>query len=227
MPRSIVLRMFVQTTLCLAAIGAVLFLAAGDVRWPPGWRLLAELGLFSYAMGLGLARLDPALLEARLSSPVQRDQKPWDRIFISAVGLGFVVWLAAMGVDGGPGPGPHPPPAAQTLGAVLLALCMGLAWLTFRANSFAAPQVRMQAQQQLASGGPYRVVRHPMYSAAILFFLGLPLLLDSWWGLTAAPVFVAALAARTLGEERMLRGELAGYDNYARRVRFRFAPGLW
>jgi protein-S-isoprenylcysteine O-methyltransferase Ste14 len=146
---------------------------------------------------------------------------------MSLIGLGFVVWLATMGVDGGRGPGPHPPPAAQALGAALLAACMGLAWLTFRANSFAAPQVRMQAQQQVASGGPYRVVRHPMYSAAILFFLGVPLLLGSWWGLAAAPVFVAALAVRTLGEERMLRSDLAGYDDYARRVRFRFVPGLW
>ena len=65
-------------------------------------------------------------------------------------------------------------------------------------------------------------MRHPKYSAAILYFLGVPLQLGSRWGLACAPLFIAAV-----GEERMLRRALKGYDDYARRVKFRFIPGAW
>jgi len=66
-----------------------------------------------------------------------------------------------------------------------------------------------------------------MYAAALFYFLGTPLLLGSWWGLLPVPFFVAALGARAVGEERMLRQALPGYDDYARRVRFRLVPGVW
>ena len=65
-------------------------------------------------------------------------------------------------------------------------------------------------------------MRHPKYSAAILYFLGVPLQLGSRWGLACAPLFIAAV-----GAERMLRRALKGYDDYARRVKFRFTPGSW
>ena len=68
-------------------------------------------------------------------------------------------------------------------------------------------------------------MRHPKYSAAILYFLGVPLQLGSRWGLACAPLFIAAMGARAVGEERMLRRALEGYDDYARRVKFRFIPG--
>jgi protein-S-isoprenylcysteine O-methyltransferase Ste14 len=99
----------------------------------------------------------------------------------------------------------------------------------FRYNSFAAPQVRIQSDrgQHVVTEGPYRVVRHPMYAAAVFYFVGAPLLLGSWWGLLAVPFYVAGIGGRAVGEERMLRQALPGYDDYARRVRFRLIPGLW
>jgi protein-S-isoprenylcysteine O-methyltransferase Ste14 len=66
-----------------------------------------------------------------------------------------------------------------------------------------------------------------MYAAALVFFAGAPLLLGSWWGLLCVPVAAVGMGIRAVGEERMLRSELAGYDDYARRVRFRMFPGLW
>lgn len=118
---------------------------------------------------------------------------------------------------------------AQGLGAVLVAVCMILVWLVFRANSFAAPQVRIQTErgQVVVTTGPYRVVRHPMYAAAIVYFLGVPLLLGSRWALLPVPLFIAAFGARAIGEERMLRQSFPGYTAYADRVRFRFIPGVW
>jgi protein-S-isoprenylcysteine O-methyltransferase Ste14 len=75
--------------------------------------------------------------------------------------------------------------------------------------------------------GPYAYVRHPMYASATLFFLSLPLLLGSWWGLVGSVLLTLAIAWRSIGEEAALREGLQGYDAYAARVRYRLIPLVW
>jgi protein-S-isoprenylcysteine O-methyltransferase Ste14 len=103
-------------------------------------------------------------------------------------------------------------------------------WIgVLRANSFAAVTVRLQKErgQTVISTGPYAVVRHPMYSYAVLLMIGAPLLLGSLWGLLGVVVLLPLLAARALGEEVMLMDGLPGYREYAAKVRFRLLPGVW
>ncbi|MGO4567722.1 isoprenylcysteine carboxylmethyltransferase family protein [Rhizobium sp. 2YAF20] len=222
-------RMVVQTTIWLLAMGVVLFLAAGDWGWPQGWVFLGEIAVSSFAVSFWLARHDPALLAARLSAPVQPDQQPWDRVFMAAAALVFVSWLVLSALDARRFGWSVVPLWAEALGAVLIALCMLVVWQTFRFNTFAAPQVRVQIdrQQRVITDGPYRIVRHPMYSGALLMFVGTPLLLGSWWGLLFVPLAVVGIGFRAVGEEQMLRVELPGYDDYTRDVRFRLFPGIW
>jgi protein-S-isoprenylcysteine O-methyltransferase Ste14 len=108
-------------------------------------------------------------------------------------------------------------------------LSTALIMWVFRANSFAAPVVKVQAERhhRVISTGPYAFVRHPMYSGVMLFFVGVPLLLGSWWGLAIAPVFVVLFAIRAGIEERALVEGLPDYADYAARVRYRLVPGLW
>jgi protein-S-isoprenylcysteine O-methyltransferase Ste14 len=146
-----------------------------------------------------------------------------------AAAIVFIGWMVTIALDARRFGWSHVPPSVQALGAALIALGMIVVWQTFRFNTFAAPQVRVQAARghRVVTDGPYRVVRHPMYTGAMLFLLGMPLLLGSWWGVAAVPFLVAGMAPRAVGEERMLRRELSGYDEYARRVRFRLIPGVW
>jgi protein-S-isoprenylcysteine O-methyltransferase Ste14 len=222
-------RMLVLTTFWLAAMAAILFTAAGDWRWPQAWVFLGEFGFTGFAIGFWLLRHDSALLASRLSAPVRRDQMPWDRFFMLALIVVFTGWMALIALDGRRFGWSRVPRWAQALGAALIALGMLVVWLTFRFNTFAAPQVRVQVARahHVVTDGPYRIVRHPMYAGSILWLLGVPLLLGSWWGVAAVPLLVAGLAPRAVGEERMLRRELAGYDEYAKRVRFRLIPGIW
>jgi hypothetical protein len=101
---------------------------------------------------------------------------------------------------------------------------MTIACLAFRENSYAAPVVKIARERghRVVSTGPYACVRHPMYAGALLFFVGTPLLLGSWYGLAATPVLIVVLAARALMEERTLAEELPGYREYAQRVRYSF-----
>jgi protein-S-isoprenylcysteine O-methyltransferase Ste14 len=221
--------MVVQTTIGLMAMGAILFLAADDWGWPQGWVFLGEITVSTFALNFWLARHDPALLATRLSGPVQPDQQPWDRIFLALGALVFVSWLVLSALDAHRFGWSRIPLWAEALGAVLIALCMIAVWQAFRVNTFAAPQVRVQIdrEQRVITDGPYRIVRHPMYAGALLMFVGTPLLLGSWWGLLFVPIAVVGIGFRAVGEERMLRRELPGYDDYARHVRFRMVPGLW
>jgi len=221
--------MVIQTTLSLAVIGAVLLLSAGDWRWPQAWAYLAEMAITSLALGFWLARYDPALLSSRLSSPIQKDQRPWDRIFMMIAFAAFFGWLVLIALDAWRFHWSDMSIWCEAAGAILIALCMVVAGYTFHANTFAAPQVRMQGQRdhRVVTTGPYAIVRHPMYAGALLYFLGVPLLLGSWCGFLLFPVLAFGLGVRAVGEERMLRSRLTDYDIYTRRVRFRFVPYIW
>jgi protein-S-isoprenylcysteine O-methyltransferase Ste14 len=224
-----VARLFLQTVLWLAGMGALLFAAAGTLAWPAGWWYLVEMGVLGLWIGLRLAKHDPALLEERLKPFIQQDQGAWDKVFMAAVAIVWCAWLVLMALDARRFRWSLMPLSLNVFGALLIFLCIWMTWFVFRANSFAAPVVKIQTGRghTVCDSGPYGWVRHPMYSAAILFFIGSPLLLGSWWGLACLPVLVAGMGYRAVMEERMLAEQLAGYAEYAKRVRYRLVPGVW
>lgn len=79
----------------------------------------------------------------------------------------------------------------------------------------------------MVSTGPYAVVRHPMYSAALIMFFSMPLALRSWWGLLVLAPSVLVLAWRLLDEEKFLQKNLPGYTEYMQKVRYRLVPHVW
>jgi protein-S-isoprenylcysteine O-methyltransferase Ste14 len=221
--------LIVEMAAMLAVMSAVLFAAAGRWAWAGGWWFIGLFGAASLVVSLWLMFADPALLQERLKPPVQPGQGRWDRLFLAATMLTFLGWLVLIGLDAGRFGWSHAPGWAQVLGAaILVAGYAGVAWV-FGANSFAAPVVRIQAEreQHVIDTGPYALVRHPMYAFAIPIFLGAPLAAGSLWGLIAVPIAALGIGWRAVREERELRASLPGYEDYARRVRWRFAPGVW
>jgi protein-S-isoprenylcysteine O-methyltransferase Ste14 len=215
-------RLAVQVALLFVVTSAILFGAAGTIRWPAGWIFIGELHGGSLAIGLWLAKHNPELLEKRLGGIIQKSQPLWDKFLLAIVLPLFLGWLASMSRWHG-----SVPPVVQGAGALLILACFLLVQSTFRENAFTAPVVAIQERHRVISTGPYRLVRHPMYAGALLFFIGTPLLLGSWIGLCFVPVFAAALAVRAVLEERTLAKGLPGYTEYAARVRFRLIPYVW
>jgi len=218
-----------RTVLSLVFLGVVLFGAAGTLNWPQAWVYLAFTAALSFAGGFWLARHDPDLLNERLGALIQREQKTWDKLFMVAMLALWTGWLILIGLDAGRYRWSHIPLALQGMGFVLLCLGSYLVWLTLKANSYAAPVVKIQKERghRVVTTGPYAYVRHPMYAGALLFIAGAPLLLGSWWGLAAGVGLVLVIAMRAVLEEQTLMAELAGYADYAARVRYRLVPHLW
>jgi protein-S-isoprenylcysteine O-methyltransferase Ste14 len=213
----------------MVLMGLVLFGSAGTPRWPAGWVYLAESHLGGLAIGLWLARNNPGLLAERLRPPVQRAQKKWDKILLLAMLALWFGWLALMAADAARFQISHVPSWLQLLGALAVAISIYLSFLVFRANPFAAAVVKIQEERghSVITTGPYRLVRHPMYAGVIPYFLGVPLLLGSWLGLALVPLLIVVLGIRTVLEERTLRAELEGYNDYAAEVRYRLVPYIW
>jgi protein-S-isoprenylcysteine O-methyltransferase Ste14 len=148
-PAALMRKLVVRTTIWLILLAVLLFATAGTFRWPGAWIYLAWAAIISFGGGLWLARHDPALLNERLGSLIQRDQKGWDKLFMVMVLVLWFAWFALMGLDVRYR-WSHVPLYAQIVGFLLLILGCYLVWLTFRANSFAAPVVKIQKSANTA-----------------------------------------------------------------------------
>jgi protein-S-isoprenylcysteine O-methyltransferase Ste14 len=112
-------------------------------------------------------------------------------------------------------------------GDVLTALGFLIVFLVFKENTFTAATIAVTRDQKVVSTGPYSVVRHPMYSGALVMLFGTPLALGSWWGLLMFIPMILTIAWRASDEERFLFKNLSGYKEYCQIVRYRLVPFVW
>ncbi|RAR49496.1 protein-S-isoprenylcysteine O-methyltransferase Ste14 [Paraburkholderia unamae] len=229
MMQPLIRKLLFQVVLWFGLMGVLLFGSAGTLAWTAAWLWLLEWAACGVSIGMWLAREDPGLLAERLAPIAQREQQPWDRVFMLCVAVGFCAWLCLMGVDAVRKDWSDVPLWLGVLGAIAIFVDIYATRAVFAANRFAAPVVKIQSERghRVSDSGPYAYVRHPMYGFALLFLVGTPLMLGSWWGLACVPFMVGALAYRAVREERTLVEKLPGYSEYLARVRYRFVPGVW
>jgi protein-S-isoprenylcysteine O-methyltransferase Ste14 len=228
--RGVIRKWCLQSALGLAGYGAVLCLAAGRLDWLWGWIFLALTALFLYLQVVLLVSINPDLLVERAAGLRQEGGKTWDRV-VTALSAGvfpMASWILA-GLDLRFGLSLPKQLWIHLMGMALVAFGLGLFLWAMVSNAYFSEVVRIQAERghTVAAGGPYRFVRHPGYTGAILAFVGTPLLLGSWWALIPAALGIAGYVLRTVLEDRTLQGELEGYQTYTERVRYRLLPGVW
>lgn len=207
----------------------ILFLA-GDWRWSEGWIFCAWF-LFAFGSALGwLYRKDPALLAERYRRPGSGGQSRRDKVIVYLVVIAFAAWIVLLPLDARRFRWtPQLPLVVEAAGGMLLVLSWLLLFRSFTDNTFLSPLVRIQTERghRVVSTGVYGFVRHPMYLGAILMFLGAPLLVGAFSALLAGVLLSLLLVVRIFEEEELLMTELAGYDEYRRRVRYRLVPFVW
>jgi protein-S-isoprenylcysteine O-methyltransferase Ste14 len=221
-------RLITSTISSLLILVLCLFLPAGTWAWVRGWLFLGVLLASSSLMTLYLRRVNPDVIAGR----VNRHERPrrWDLL------LGLIGFLPTMlaipivaALDDGRYHWSYVPWWGCALGYALL--LTGMAGLTSAqgVNKFFEPLVRIQTDRghKVIDTGPYAIIRHPGYAFGFLLFLGMPLALGSLWALIPAILLCPLLVLRTIWEDRTLRDELAGYEEYTQRVRYRLIPGVW
>ncbi|HET7144502.1 MAG TPA: isoprenylcysteine carboxylmethyltransferase family protein [Anaerolineales bacterium] len=227
METKLILRYAIRETMGIVIMGVALFWSAGRVDWWPAWATLAVMSLWIIATAIVIARFNPALLAERLGP--RKGAKPWDTAIMSMLGLAQLARYILAGLDQRYGWTGGLPVAAQ-ITALIFCLFgyVPVVWAT-ASNAFFSQIVRVQTERghTVVTGGPYRYVRHPAYIGAIVFELAAPILLASWPAAIPSLLAVILLVLRTALEDRALQTELAGYADYAQRVRQRLLPGIW
>lgn len=205
-------------------VGALLFLSSGDMAWPMAWVFVAFCLISVFVNALVL---DPALMAERAKAG--EGAKEWDKPIAASIALAPLVNCLVAGLDRRVSGGPYFPLALQLAGLVLMLAGYLLVLWAMTSNKFFSSVVRIQKERghSVATAGPYRFVRHPGYAGILLSHLAMPVLLGSSWAFIPCGVLILVLIVRTVLEDRTLRAELAGYEEYAQRVRYRLLPGLW
>jgi len=228
--RRAIIKWIVQAAAGWAGYGLILFVSAGTMDWVWGWVMLIVMAIFLAAHPIILIPINPDLLAEREKGLRDRGVKTWDRWIAALAGGVFpiVSWVVA-GLDFRFGWTESLPLAVHLSGLLVMALGFALFLWAMASNAFFAEGVRIQTERghTVAAGGPYRYVRHPGYAGAVLSILAAPLLLGSLWALVPAGISAALYVVRTYLEDKLLRAELPGYEEYAQRTRHRLVPGVW
>src|ERR1700686_3762241 len=217
---------WIALLLLFLAMAALLFIPPWTLDYWQAWMFLAVYFAASAAITLYLMKKDPQLLARRTSGGPAAEKLPAQRIIMSLTSLGFIGLLVIPALDRRFG-WSHMPPWVALAGDVLVGLGFLGVFFVFRENSFTSATIELAPDQKVISTGPYTLVRHPMYAAALVMLLGIPIALGSWWGILVVAAMLPALIWRLFEEEKFLARNLAGYVEYQNRVRYRLIPKVW
>jgi len=218
-----------RAILVVAVLLAAFFLPADGFDWPEAWVVLGGYLMVSLAALVWMKRHDPGLLQERIESGSKPNTKKWDNRIMAAYSLGMLVMIVVCGLDRVRFRWSQVSLAVTITAFALFTFPVMLIFRVFLHNRFLSERVRIQNDRghRVCTTGPYARVRHPMYLAIITLVLLLPPALGSLYGLLPALLVAALFVLRTYLEDRTLLRELEGYEEYARRVRYRLVPGLW
>jgi protein-S-isoprenylcysteine O-methyltransferase Ste14 len=210
----------------VALMGVALFVPAWTLDYWQAWLFLAVFGVLSIAITVYLMVSDPQLLERRVHGGPTAETSRGQKLTMLVASIGFISTLVVSALDHRFGWSQVP--AASVIGGdVLILVGYVIIFFVFRANTFASSTIGVEKEQRVISTGPYAVVRHPMYSGAMLYLVGFPPALGSWWGLLGLAVLIPAVLWRLIDEERVLAKNLPGYTEYRATVRYRLIPRVW
>ncbi len=201
----------------------LLFLPAWTLDYWQAWTYLVVLMVSISAIVIYLIKNDPALLARRMNNTEKEQNQKFMHFFVNLV---FVAASIVSAFDHRFG-WSAVPTYVVVAGDVLVALGVLIIFFVFRENTFTASIVQVAADQKVISTGLYGLVRHPMYVGGLVFLLGIPIALGSWWGLLTFIPLTLLILRRLLDEERFLVKNLSGYGEYRSKVKYRLIPFVW
>jgi protein-S-isoprenylcysteine O-methyltransferase Ste14 len=209
-----------------ATMGLLLFVPAGTLLYWQAWVYLAIFTGASLLITLYLIEKDPALLQRRMSGGPTAEKEMTQKVIMLFASIGFIALLVVPALDYRFG-WSAVTPSVVMVGDVLVATGFYFIFLVYKENTFTSATIEVAENQKVVSTGPYALVRHPMYASALLYLIGTPLALGSYWGLLAVVFMSPFLIWRLLDEEKFLATNLPGYVEYQDKVRHRLLPYVW
>lgn len=204
-------------------MGLLLFVPAGTIHYPNGWILMAILFIPMFIAGIIMMIYNPELLKKRLNAKEeQNDQK-------TVIALSGIMFLAAF-ITAGLNyrfNWMHFPKWVVYLGIVLFLASYAMFGEVLRENTYLSRTVEVQENQKVVDTGLYGIIRHPMYSATLILFLSMGLVLDSPISFLILLTYIPIIAKRIENEEEVLEKGLEGYKEYKQKVKYKVIPLIW
>lgn len=223
MTKTLFVQAIAKFSLGVVLVGLLLFLPAGTMQYPGGWLLMAILFIPMFAAGLVMMGENPDLLKKRLQA---KEQQAEQSTVVKLSGLMFLAGFIMAGLDFRFRWLPLPDWVSYAAAAAFL-----LAYLLYaevlRENTYLSRTIEVQEDQKVIDTGLYGIVRHPMYSATLLLFLSIPLVLGSLLSFLCFLAYPLIIAKRIRNEEDVLKAGLPGYAEYLQRVKWRLLPLIW
>ena len=207
----------------LLLVGLLLFLPAGTFAYWQAWLFIGILFGPMFIAGIVLMVRQPDLLRKRLSAKEEQNEQ---KRVVALSGLLFVAMFVVAGLNFRFG-WLLLPEWTTYVAAVIFLISYALYAEVMRENVWLSRTIEVQENQQVVSTGLYGVVRHPMYSATLLLFLSMPLVLNSVFSFMLMLLYIPVIALRIRNEEQVLERELNGYAEYKQRVRYKVIPFIW
>lgn len=207
-------------------LGLSLFLPAGSLDFWEAWAYMIVFFVPVLLITAYFVRADPSLIQRRLKAGPFAEKRGRQKTVQWAASLIFLLIYITGGLD-------HRfrwtevPTVLVIAGEVVVALGFWIVFLVFKENRHTSAAVEIDKDQRVVTTGPYAVVRHPMYSGALLLLMATPVALGSWWALLPASAMVPIIILRLFDEENLLRRDLPGYVDYCRTIRRRLVPHIW
>ena len=213
----------IKFLLGIVLVGALLFWPAGTFAFKGAWILLGILFVPMFLAGIVMMFKNPELLRKRLDA---KEKEKDQSLVVKLSGLmflaGFIV--AGLGIRFG---WYVLPDTVVIIAAVLFLVAYVLYAEVLRENTYLSRTIKVEENQTVIDTGLYGIVRHPMYSATLLLFLSMPLVLGSIYSFVIFLAYPLIIAKRIKGEEELLERELAGYSEYKKKVKYRLVPFVW
>ena len=221
------MKLFIQAilkfSLGVVLVGALLFLPAGTFRFMNAWLLLGILFIPMFIAGIIMIFKNPALLAKRLNA---KEKEREQNLVVKLSGLMFIAGFVVSGL-GVRFNWFRLPIWVSLVASGLFAFAYIIYAEVLRENTFLSRTIEVQDGQTVIDTGLYGIVRHPMYSATLILFLSMPLILGSVFSFIIFLAYPFIIVKRIKNEEMVLEKELAGSSDYKRRVKYRLIPFIW
>ena len=204
-------------------VGLLIFLPAGTLGYSCGWLLMGLLFVPMLIAGFVMLAKSTDFLEKRLDA---KEKQGTQKGVVAVAGLMFLAGFVVAGLDFRFGWSVMPE-WVIIAASVLFLIAYALYAEVMRENAYLSRTVKVEEGQTVVDTGLYGIVRHPMYAVTILLFLMIPLVLGSWYALTAFSFYPAIIIVRLKDEEELLTRELPGYEAYKQKVKYRIIPFIW
>ena len=223
MTKKLFIQALLKFSLGIVLVGLLVFLPAGTLNFFGGWLFMGVLFIPMFCAGIVMMLKNPSLLKKRLNAKEKENEQS---LVVKLSGLMFIVGFVIAGLDYRFGWCVLPKSVSIAASIVfLIAYCLYAEVL--RENTYLSRTIEVQENQKVIDTGLYAIVRHPMYSATLILFLSMPLVLGSFYSFVIFLAYPFLIAKRIKNEETLLEKELDGYAEYKKKVKFRLIPFIW